>query len=218
MALHAILFDLDGTLADTAPDMAYALNQVLREYRRPTLPLARIRPLVSRGGRALIELGFGIAPEHPLFPDLHQRFLAVYADNVANESQLFPGMATVLARLEACAIPWGIVTNKPESLTDSLVTALGLGRRAGCVVGGDTLATRKPHPAPLFYACEQLQVEPARCLFVGDAPRDVEAGQRAGMRTIVALFGYIGEWENPREWGADATISAPLELVPWFAG
>ncbi|HEB94943.1 MAG TPA: HAD family hydrolase [Sedimenticola thiotaurini] len=210
-----VLFDLDGTLADTAPDLAYALNQTLLRQGREALPFAAIRPHVSHGGIALIRLGFGIGPEHPEFDTLRQRFLDIYLANLTRETRLFPGMEQVLAWLEQRDIPWGVVTNKPAWLTDPLMRQLGLDRRAAAIVSGDTLERRKPHPDPILYACEAASVAPAQTLYVGDARRDIEAGNRAGTTTLAALFGYIEEQDDPRDWQADGMIEAPREILPW---
>ena len=184
----AVLFDLDGTLADTAPDLAYALNQTLRHYQHPALPFDTIRPVVSHGGIALIRLGFGLAPESKGFEERRQRLLDIYADNLCRDTALFPGMAAVLDTLEGQRIPWGIVTNKPAWLTDPLVVAMGLASRAGCVVSGDSCTRRKPHPDPILYACRQLGSIPARTWYVGDAGRDMPAAlparPRRGANTI----------------------------------
>ncbi|MFZ0254410.1 MAG: HAD-IA family hydrolase [Gammaproteobacteria bacterium] len=215
-ALRTVLFDLDGTLADTAPDLAYALNQVLAEQGHEGLALERVRPLVSLGGRAMVELACGLPREAPGFEALYLRFLSLYQENLATRTKLFPEMEAVLAHLEAKQMNWGIVTNKVAFLTVPLVQALGLADRAACVVSGDSTPRQKPHPDPLLLACEQTGSHPRQCLYVGDAPRDIVAGQRAGMRTLVALFGYIPAGEDPLQWGADGTITTPLELIQWL--
>ena len=211
-----VLFDLDGTLADTAPDLAYALNQTLIRQGQPELPFRSIRPHVSHGGLALIRLGFGLGPDDPGFDALRQEFLDLYLANLTRETRLFPGMEEVLSRLEGAAIPWGVVTNKPSWLTDPLMRQLALDERAVAIVSGDTTDNRKPHPGPILYACEQAAVEPEATLYVGDAQRDIEAGRRAGATTLAALFGYIGEQDRPREWGADGCLETPQDLLPWL--
>jgi 2-phosphoglycolate phosphatase len=217
LPLRTVLFDLDGTLADTAPDLAYALNQVLVEQGRSPLPFDTIRPVVSHGGIALTRLGFGLEPEHPDFPPLHQRLLAIYSDNIARHTRLFPGMETLLAGIEQRGMNWGVVTNKPARLTEPLMNALGLSQRAACIVSGDTCNNRKPHPEPILYGCHLAGSEAAQCLYVGDAQRDIEAGLRAGLRTVVALFGYIGDNDHPEEWQADALLNTPGEIEDWIA-
>ena len=211
-----VLFDLDGTLADTAPDLAYALNETLKRNNKQPLPFEAIRPVVSHGGIALVKLGFNIGPEHPEFQSLRQQLLDIYIDNIANETTLFEGMDELLQQLEQRNILWGVVTNKPAWLTDPLMDALLLSQRAACIVSGDTLAERKPHPAPVLYACEQTGAKPHECLYVGDAQRDIEAGNRAGLKTLAALFGYIQENDDPALWQADAMINSPLEILDWL--
>jgi len=210
-----VLFDLDGTLADTAPDLAYALNQTLIRQGKPELPFPAIRPHVSHGGLALIRLGFGIEPEDPRFDALRQEFLDIYLANLTRETRLFPGMDEVLSSLETAAIPWGIVTNKPSWLTDPLMQQMARTDRAVAIVSGDTTDNRKPHPEPILYACKKAAVEPAGTLYIGDAQRDIEAGNRAGATTLTALFGYIGETDTPESWGADGTLSSPREILSW---
>jgi phosphoglycolate phosphatase len=210
---HAVLFDLDGTLADTAPDLAFALNRTLQHFRRDVLPYEVIRPVVSHGGIALIRLGFGLAPDAPGFEERRQFLLDVYADNLCRETGLFPGMAAVLAGLEAQRIPWGVVTNKPAWLTDPLIVAMQLDRRAGCVVSGDTCARRKPHPDPILHACRLLHSDPCDTWYVGDAGRDMQAGKAAGCITIGALYGYLHPEDPPHTWQTDLTIDQPEQLL-----
>ena len=213
----AVLFDLDGTFADTAPDMAYALNQLLKRRERSPLPFERIRPHVSHGGRAMISIGFGLAPEDAGFDALRQEFLDIYADNLVRETALFPGMPDLLDFFETQDIPWGIVTNKPTWLTDPLMQGLGLSERAACIVSGDTAARAKPHPDPLYHACRLIDVDPIDCWYVGDAERDIAAGRAAGTGTLVAMFGYLDAAEDPRTWGADGMIRKPLDVLDWLS-
>ncbi|MDF1529187.1 MAG: HAD-IA family hydrolase [Sedimenticola sp.] len=208
-----MLFDLDGTLADTAPDLAYALNQTLVKHGRNSLPFEHIRPHVSHGGIALIRAGFGIEPDHPDFQEYRQDLLAIYLQNIVRETALFPGMAEVLEQLEQLGIGWGIVTNKPAWLTDPLVAGMGLSQRAACIISGDTTPNSKPHPGPILYACEQTGVTPTACIYVGDAERDIVAGREAGTATLAALFGYLGEKDRPESWGADDLIAKPEDLL-----
>ena len=214
--LKTVLFDLDGTLADTAPDLADALNAVLLNNGKDALPFEQIRPVVSHGGMALVSLGFGIEPEHPEFESLRQQLLQLYAGNIANKTRLFPGMAELLNSIESAGLNWGVVTNKPAWLTDPLLDALQLSQRAVSIVSGDTLAERKPHPSPLLYACEQAGSQGFECVYVGDAERDIVAGHKAGMQTIVALFGYIGTEDRPDTWGADVLLESPQEIREWL--
>jgi len=213
----AVLFDLDGTFADTAPDMAYALNRLLERRERPPLPFEHIRPQVSHGGRAMIGIGFGLGPEDAEFDTLRQEFLDIYADNLVRETTLFPGMSDLLDYFETEDIPWGIVTNKPAWLTDPLMQGLGLSERAACVVSGDTTSRAKPYPEPLYHACNLIDVDPSDCWYVGDAERDIAAGRAAGTGTLVALFGYLGAQDDPQAWGADGMIRNPLDLIHWLS-
>jgi phosphoglycolate phosphatase len=213
----AILFDLDGTLADTAPDLAYAVNAQRRARDQSDLPVAALRPHVSQGARGMLRAGLGLAPEHPRYAAVREEFLQIYAANLCRESRLFHGMHEVLAALKARRIPWGIVTNKPTAYTLPLVEALGLGQRPACVICGDTTAHAKPHPAPLLEASARLGLPPARCAYLGDDERDVQAGLAAGMLPIVALYGYLGVDKPPAQWGADLYISAPLDLLNLLA-
>ncbi len=212
-----MLFDLDGTLADTAPDLAYALNTVLQEQGRAALSLEQIRPAVSHGAQALITLGFDLSIGQPNYAHLRQRLLDVYRANLALHTRLFPGMTEVLSALEQAGLTWGVVTNKPAWLTNPLLSALGLMQRAACVVSGDTLSERKPHPAPMFHACHEVGCTPLECVYLGDAERDIRAGHAAGMPSLVARFGYIGAHEHPEHWGADALLDHPDELLDWLA-
>jgi len=214
--LRTVLFDLDGTLADTAPDLAYALNCVLQQQGRDTLPFEQIRPVVSHGGAALISLGFGLGPGHNGYDELRAELLRIYQENLTRHTGLFPGMAELLGTLEQRGMNWGVVTNKPAWLTDPLMDQLGLSTRAACIISGDTTANRKPHPEPMLLACLQAGSTPEQCLYVGDAERDIEAGRRAGMHTAVALFGYLDEQDTPQRWGADTLIAHPLELLAWI--
>jgi phosphoglycolate phosphatase len=215
MDYHTVLFDLDGTLADTAPDLAYALNEVLRERGGVALPYDEIRPVVSHGAMALIRLGFGFGPEEPRFATLRQRLLEIYRENLTTGTRLFPGMEAVLDGIESRGMKWGVVTNKPAWLTDPLLEQLGVAHRAAAIVSGDTLPQRKPHPAPMFLACRHARSEPSHCLFVGDAERDIEAGRNAGMSTLVALFGYLGKEDDPERWGADGMVENAAEILEW---
>jgi phosphoglycolate phosphatase len=207
------LFDLDGTLLDTAPDLARALNRLRQEQAMPALPLAAIRPVVSKGSPGLLKLGFGVCFDDPLFETLRARFLALYEDDIASETTFFRGMDEVLDWLEASSLPWGIVTNKPGWLTKVLLDRIGLSKRPACVVCGDTLSQHKPDPAPLLYGSQWVGVKPEYCWYIGDAEADITAGNRAGMFTIVASFGYIGAEEKPEQWLANHTVTSPEELL-----
>ena len=214
--IRTVLFDLDGTLADTAPDLAWALNQVLQEQGHTPLPFDTIRPVVSHGGIALIKLGFAIDETHPDFPQLRERLLTIYRANIARETRLFSGMAGLLDSLEGRGLNWGVVTNKPAWLTEPLLEELGLAHRCATTISGDTLPERKPHPAPMLLACQQAGSQAAECLYLGDAERDVQAGREAGMRTLIAAFGYLGADDHPETWGADGIIDHPLQLLDYL--
>lgn len=215
-SLRTVLFDLDGTLADTAPDIAFALNTILAEEERPTLSVEQIRPVITFGTRGLLELGFCIDQNHPSFHDLRERFLTIYSKHLACRTQLFPGIAQLLNALEQHGLNWGIVTNKPAWLTEPLVAQLGLARRAACIVSGDTTAQPKPHPGCMLHACEQAGSQAEQCVYIGDAECDIEAGRRAGMKTLVALFGYIPSIAATDHWGADGKISHPMAVIDWI--
>jgi phosphoglycolate phosphatase len=211
--IDAVLFDLDGTLVDTAPDMGAALNNLLIEENLKPLPLATIRPLVSQGGLVLTRLGFADKVQEAEIEPLRLRYLQHYHAIVADESRLFDGYAEILDELEARSIPWGIVTNKPEWLTHPLLEQLDLAPRTGVVIGGDTLEQRKPHPLPLQVAAERLGVSCNNCIYVGDDERDIVAGKAAEMKTLVAAYGYIEDTANIGAWQADGVIDHPRELL-----
>lgn len=214
--IKTVLFDLDGTFADTAPDLADALNRTLLANRREALPFERIRPVVSHGGRALIELGFGIKDDNPNFETLRQQLLQFYQSDIARHTQLFPGIEELLAGLQRDGLRWGIVTNKPAWLTEPLLASLSLSQAPCSVVSGDTLPQRKPDPAPLLHASRQCDCRPEECLYIGDAERDIVAGKRAGMQTMVAGYGYLGEHDDPAQWQADSYVQQPQSIYPWI--
>jgi phosphoglycolate phosphatase len=214
--ITAVFFDLDGTLADTAPDLAAALNQLLVEHHQPPLPFTKIRPVVSHGGNALIQLAFGMTDTHPDFLPVRERFLQIYQTRLHNSTHLFEGVETVLETLESRQMTWGVITNKPAWLTHPLMEKLGLTDRAGCIVCGDSTTHPKPHPAPLLLACEMTNRVPSSSLYIGDAERDITAGRAAGMHTLVALYGYIDQEETPEQWQADGKISRPGEILDWI--
>ncbi len=211
--IDAVLFDLDGTLVDTAADLAAALNRLRQQEDLSPLPFARLRPHASHGARGLLAEGFGVTPQDPRFGGLRQAFLDFYEDALCVETRLFEGAAEVLSALENRRLPWGIVTNKVEYLTFPLLERLGLARRPGCVVCGDTTTHPKPHPEPLLHAARTLAVPAAHCVYVGDGERDMEAAQRAGMLGMVARYGYIGESEQPDTWPATAHLARIRDLL-----
>jgi phosphoglycolate phosphatase len=216
LPIDAVLFDLDGTLVDTAPDLAAALNRVRAGRGLAPVPLERLRPFASHGARGLIGAGMGVAPEDPAYEALREAFLAQYASAVCVQSALFATAGALLDAIEARALAWGIVTNKATRYTVPLLDALRLAPRVRAVVCGDTMPFAKPHPAPLRAAAERLGVVPDRCVYVGDAERDVSAGVAAGMRTIVARYGYIEPGATPDAWPADGFIDEPAGLLPWL--
>ncbi len=214
--ISTVLFDLDGTLIDTAPDMALALDILCDEENHNCLPFDEVRPHVSNGSIALVKLAFGDQLEEQLLERLKSRYLEIYQNNLAVKSQLFEEMNELLLHLEENNIKWGVVTNNPGWLTEPLMEALGLSKRAACIVSSDSTKNRKPHPEPMFYACKLSHSQPEECVYVGDARRDIEAGKNAGMRTIIAQYGYIGNWENTNDWHADHSIKSPSQLLSYL--
>lgn len=214
--IRAVLFDLDGTLVDTAPDLGYALN--LQRGRHGLAPLADavIRPQASHGARGLLGLGFGIGPDDAKFPAMREEFLELYAANICRHSQPFPGILGLLDALEARGLKWGVVTNKPARFTEPLLSILDLAERAACIVSGDTCPQPKPHPAPMLAAAELCGAAPAACLYLGDAERDIEAARAAGMPALVAAWGYLDATDTPGAWGAHAEIRHPLDTLDYL--
>ena len=213
--IKAVLFDLDGTLLDTARDMMEALNRLRAEESREPLSYETVRCQVSHGGHALVRLGFGVLP-----PDEHEamrmRLLNLYRKQLARHTRLFEGGVEMLAELERRGLHWGVVTNKPGWLTDPLMVEVNLHKRAKAVVSGDTLPERKPHPLPLLHAAKLLGVEPRNCVYVGDAERDMQAAQAAGMYALVAGFGYLGDDDRADTWFSHGWLHTPLDLIGWL--
>lgn len=214
---EAVLFDLDGTLADTAPDLGGALNQLLLEQGRSPLPMAQLRPHVSSGARGMIGAGLGITPADLAYADLQQRFLAIYQDALCVGTRLFEGMAEHLDELESQGIPWGIVTNKSQRFAIPLMQQLGLRQRCACIVCGDSAQRSKPHGHPMHLASAVLGIAATDCIYVGDDERDVISGRAAGMTTIVAAWGYLGGGKPPATWGADAIAASPQDILGFTA-
>lgn len=214
--ISTVLFDLDGTLVDTAPDMAHSLNLLLSEQGLATLEHELIRPHVSNGSEALVKLGFGADIEKGLLETLKKRYLEIYQENIHINSCLFPGMEQLLKAIEEAGKKWGVITNKPSWLTEPLLESMGLSSRSACMVSGDTTKQRKPDPEPMYHACDLIGVKSTECIYIGDARRDIEAGNNAQMKTIIATYGYIGEWEDISSWGADALIERPEEIHQYF--
>ncbi len=231
--VNAVLFDLDGTVLDTAPDLVASANWALLSEGLPPCPIAEARPYISGGARTM--LGYWVVKtveQRPvfnfpqanevssenaaLFSRLMDRMLEHYEANVANQTQYFSGMESVLDELDARGLPWGIVTNKQSRLTDPLAEALKLTQRTDCIISGDTTPQTKPHPLPLLEASQRLGIQPEHCVYIGDAARDIEAGRRAGMATLAALYGYIAADEDVDAWGADDTLECPGDLITWI--
>ncbi len=209
----AILFDLDGTLVDTADDLGAALNYVLLKHHQPPCSPTQYRPVASHGAKGLLELGFGEQLSNYDFASLRQQLLDYYALHVCVHSQLFPGGSELIAYLDQQQLPWGIVTNKPYRLAASMLRQLPALNSCAILLGGDSLAQRKPDPTPLWVASQQLKVSSQQCWYVGDAKRDIEAGNRAGMTTVLASFGYIAGSDQPELWQADMSINSLAELI-----
>ena len=208
---RAILFDLDGTLADTAPDLAAAVNRLRIDRGLPPVAYSLLRPVASAGARGLIGAAFGMTADHPHYETLRIAFLENYTRSIATQSTLFTGVIDLLDALAARGIAWGIVTNKAARLTDRLVPLIGL-QHAGCVISGDTTAHAKPHPAPLLEAASRLGIPARQCWYVGDDLRDIDAGRAAGMVTVAAAWGYCGATQ-PQSWAADMLLAQPLDIL-----
>lgn len=209
----AALFDLDGTLADTAPDLVAAVNKMRRDRGLELVPVEQLRPLASAGARGLLGGAFGIGPDHLDYAPMREEFLANYEADLCVETTLFPGIARLLDALDERGIRWGIVTNKAARLTVPLVELLGLASRAGCVVSGDTTPHSKPHPAPLLHAAQALALPPGKIVYVGDDLRDVQAGFAAGMATVAAAYGYCGADLPPAQWHAQHIVDSTEQLA-----
>ena len=210
---HGVFFDLDGTLADTAPDLVAATNQLLSARNLPLKPYEQLRPCASAGARGLIGGAFGIDTKHPDFIALRDEFFANYEKALFVHSKLFEGMEHLLNQLESAQLPWGIVTNKSERFTNPLIDLMGLSKRSISTVSGDTTPHSKPHPEPILHAARIANLDPNKSLYVGDDIRDVIAGKAAGMKTVAAAYGYCGCEEPPEAWGADFIIQTPQELL-----
>jgi phosphoglycolate phosphatase len=216
VTLKTVLFDLDGTLVDTAPDLSETLNRLLEHHQQPRRKPQDIRPYVSHGTIGMLGFAFNLAERDPGFAEMRQEFLDIYENHLCHQSALFSGMADVLDYIEENGFNWGVVTNKPGYLTDPLMKELKLDQRCACIISGDTLAQRKPDPAPMLHAAELAGSRPEQCVYVGDAERDIEAGNRAGMMTVVASYGYIESSEQPEQWQADGKIDRPIDMIEWI--
>ena len=215
--IHAVLFDLDGTLIDSAPDLAGAGNDMRAARGLAALPFEQFRPMVGSGARGMVGIALQIGPADADFIALRDEFLLRYEQHMTKQTQVFDAMRPVLEALHAQGMPWGIVTNKAQRFTEPLVRALGLHARAATVVSGDTTPHAKPHPAPLLEAARQMKIEPQHCIYVGDDLRDVQAGRAAGMGTVAAAWGYLGIGEPIATWGADHVIESPARLLHLLA-
>lgn len=214
--IKAVLFDFDGTIADTAPDLGRALNRQRMARNQPPLPIELIRTEASAGARGLLGLGFNLKPGDPEYPVMREEFLAFYAEQLCEDTCLFPGVARLLDQLDSQSIPWGIVTNKPARFTQPLMHLLELHQRSACIISGDDTPYSKPHPEPLLTACRQINMTADCCIYLGDDIRDVQASLAAGMKPIVALYGYLGNNEPPETWGASGLIDHPGDLLHYI--
>ena len=213
--MHAVLFDLDGTFADTAPDLGRAVNQMRAARGMGPVALSETRRVTSLGARGLLSVGFGMSPDHPDYAAMRDEFLQIYEDNLCCDTRLFPGMAELVDRLETDGLRWGIVTNKAERFALPLMQQLGYEARSACIIGGDTTGHMKPHPAPLLAAASILKLPPSHCAYVGDDERDIQAGNAAGMETIAVRFGYLNG-SNPDHWGAAAVVDTPAAILQYI--
>jgi 2-phosphoglycolate phosphatase len=215
--IKAVLFDLDGTFADTAPDLAAAVNYA-RKYRKlPPLPLEVLRPHSSNGSRGLLKAGFGIEPGHPDYDALRDILLDYYSKHICVHTRLFMDTAELVDVLDQKGIKWGIVTNKPHRFTIPLMLALGYAHRTSCLISGDTCSHSKPHPEPLFVACKIMGTTPADCVYLGDDLRDMQAANASGMMGIIANYGYVGPEASVENWNAQGIINRPTELLGLIA-
>ncbi|AMO24505.1 phosphoglycolate phosphatase [Ramlibacter solisilvae] len=211
--VRAVLFDLDGTLIDSAPDLGAAADRMRLDRGLPSLPLDRYRPMAGAGARGMLGVAFGMTPEHPEYESMREEFFVNYENAMTVRTYAFPGIESLLARLLELGLAWGVVTNKSMRFTGPLTQRMPLFATAGAIVGGDSTPHAKPHPAPLFEAARRLAVEPGQCIYVGDDERDMIAGRAAGMPTVAATYGYLGSNGDTALWDASARIDAPLELL-----
>lgn len=211
--VRAVLFDLDGTLIDSAPDLGAAADRLRTDRGLESLPLHAYRPLAGTGARGMLSVAFGITPEHPDFPGLREEFFSNYERCIHERTEVFAGVPELVATLTQQSMKWGVVTNKMTRFTSLIAQRVALFGDAGAIVSGDSTPYSKPHPAPLFTAAEQLGLEPHECIYVGDDERDIQAGRAAGMGTVAAMYGYLGTGAMPADWGADAMIYSPLDLL-----
>jgi len=212
--LKCVLFDLDGTLVDTAPDLIACLNQALAQHGFASVPSAQVRPFISFGATAMITHS-SAATAVATHPQILETMLALYENNIVQHGGFFTGMADTLQFIENQGLKWGVITNKQERFTRPLMRALNLTDRAACIISGDTTAHSKPHPEPMQEGCRQAQVAPEHCVFIGDALHDITAGKQVGMKTLAAVYGYLTAQDRPEQWGADALVASPAHITAW---
>ncbi|WP_428354512.1 HAD family hydrolase [Methyloprofundus sp.] len=215
--LSCVLFDLDGTLLNTAPDLTTALNKALVRHNFAEVAVNEITPYISYGAAAMIETALEHEVSDTIKADILEYLLDYYEQHIAEFTQLYDGMPELLATLENANIPWGVITNKRERMTHPLMHALDLSKRSACIICGDTTAYSKPHPEPMLTACRQIQVAPEECLYIGDAKHDITAGKAANMKTLAATWGYLKPDDKPQDWGADALIHHPTQILDWIS-
>lgn len=214
--IKAVLFDLDGTLIDSAPDLGAAADKMRVDRGLSSLPFESYRPMAGAGARGMIGVAFEIDPDHADFPALREEFFVNYANCMTHTTCAFEGVQELIAHLRSLALPWGVVTNKSSRFTEPLTSAMPLFSSAATIISGDTTSHAKPHPAPLLEAARRLAIDPTQCLYVGDDERDIIAGLAAGMSTVAATYGYLGKVNNPSSWGAHFVINSPLDLLQWL--
>ncbi|NOR69305.1 MAG: HAD-IA family hydrolase [Methylomarinum sp.] len=212
--LSCVLFDLDGTLVDTAPDLIACLNQALKIHGFDEVSCQDIKPFISYGAAAMINKSINVDADTQAI--VLESMLMLYQNNIAEHSRFFSGIEQTLNTIESLGLKWGIVTNKKERFTNPLVAAFNLTERAACIISGDTTANSKPHPEPMLTACAQANVKPEECVYIGDALHDIDAGKKTNMKTLAAAYGYIRVDDNPADWGADALIESPEQLTSWI--
>ena len=211
--IQAILFDLDGTLIDSAPDLGAAADQMRVARGMPSLPIDLYRPLAGSGARGMLHIAFGMTPEDDAFADMREEFFQIYEKRMTQDTTIFDGVPELLTGIVARKLQWGVVTNKSKRFTDPLAAQMSLFATAGTVVSGDTTPHAKPHPEPLLEAARRIGVPPQACVYVGDDERDIIAGKAAGMYTVAAVYGYLGEKQSVEQWNADDVIESPHELL-----